>query len=479
MANATQSDKDVLFAKPAGLLALLHSLPVFASLDENQLHCLSEAELIEIPAGTVFVKQGETDHFYWIILEGATRIFQKQADGREITVARVPGQNSFGELPILSNSGNPTSVETVTASRVLKLPESGFWKLMMECPVIRLAILEAMAWRSQRLQQFALQQDKLASLGTLAAGLMHELNNPGAAAQRAAKQLRENLVRLQELSLSISRREGSSSQKQCIAELQEQALANRLPVHMNSLEQSDAEETLRTWMEEKSIANAWKLAPTLVGIGLNTEKMECARVQFEGDAFSDVLNWLEALVSSVQLVSTIEESIGRVSELVHAVKSYAYEGKGQMQNVDVNESLHSTLVILGHKLREKQIEVEKDFAADLPAIHTAGTGLNQVWTNLLDNAADALGAAGKIHIRTWAEGDEVCVSIADNGSGIPQECQAHIFEPFFTTKEVGVGTGLGLDIAHRIVAQQYAGHISFTSEPGRTEFLIRLPKERS
>jgi signal transduction histidine kinase len=160
------------------------------------------------------------------------------------------------------------------------------------------------------------------------------------------------------------------------------------------------------------------------------------------------------------------------------VKSYVYEGKGQVQNVDVNESLHSTLVILGHKLREKEIEVEKDFAADLPPIHTGGTGLNQVWTNLLDNAIDALEPHGKIQIRTWAEGNEVCVSIADNGSGIPQECQAHIFEPFYTTKEVGVGTGLGLEIAHRIVAQQYAGYISFTSQPGRTEFHIRLPKER-
>ncbi|HXB62988.1 MAG TPA: ATP-binding protein [Acidobacteriaceae bacterium] len=484
MTNATQpgaakADKTALFAKPAELLATLHQIPALAGMSEDQLHCLSAAELIEMPAGTVFVKQGETDHFYWIILEGGTRIFQKQADGREITVARVPGQNAFGELPILSNSGNPTSVETISPTRVLKLSEAGFWQLMMECPAIRQQILEAMAWRSQRLQQFALQQDKLASLGTLAAGLMHELNNPGAAAQRAAKQLRENLVRLQELSLSISRREGTPAQKQCIAGLQEQALANRLPVHMNSLDQSDAEEALRTWMEEKAIANAWKLAPTLVGIGLTTEQMECARVEFEGDAFSDVLNWLEALVSSVQLVGTIEESIGRVSELVHAVKSYAYEGKGQMQNVDVNDSLHSTLVILGHKLREKQIEIEKDFAADLPPIHTAGTGLNQVWTNLLDNAADALAPHGKIQIRTWAEGAEVCVSIADNGSGIPQECQAHIFEPFFTTKEVGVGTGLGLDIAHRIVAQQYAGHISFTSKPGRTEFLIRLPKERS
>jgi len=478
MANATQSGKDALFAKPAELLAELHRIPVFATLREDQLHCLAEAELLQLPAGTMIGKQGDAEHAYWIMFEGGYRIFQKQADGRDVTLAHVPGYNSFGELPILSNAPTPANVETTEPSRMLKLKESGFWQLMMECPQIREKILEAMAWRSQKLREVTIQQDKLASLGTLAAGLMHELNNPGAAAQRAAKQLRENLVRLQQLSLKISRREGVPSQKQCIADLQEQALNHRQTVHLNSLEQSDAEEALAEWLEANKIQNAWKIAPSLVGIGLDAPQLDCARVQFEGEAFSDVLNWLEALVSSVQLVGTIEESIGRVSELVHAVKSYAYEGKGQLQSVDVNESLHSTLVILGHKLREKQIEIEKDFAADLPPIRTGGTGLNQVWTNLLDNAVDALEPHGKIFIRTWEEGKEICVSIADNGSGIPQECQAHIFEPFYTTKEVGVGTGLGLDIAHRIVAQQYAGHISFTSSPGRTEFHIRLPKER-
>jgi len=483
MAETTQpgagnADKAALFAKPAELLAELHRIPVFAALREDQLHCLAEAELLQIAAGTIITKQGGTEHAYWILLDGGARLSQKQPDGREITLARIPGYTSFGELPILSNAPNPATCEATEPSRVLKLQENSFWRLMMECPLIREKILEAMAWRSTMLREHTVQQDKLASLGTLAAGLMHELNNPGAAAQRAAKQLRENLVRLQELSLKISRREGAAAQKQCIADLQEQALNHRQPVHMNSLEQSDAEETLSEWLDNNKIENAWKIAPALVGIGLDAQQLDCARTQFEGEAFSDVLNWLEALVSSVQLVGTIEESIGRVSELVHAVKSYAYEGKGQLQNVDVNESLHSTLVILGHKLREKQIEVEKDFAADLPPIRTAGSGLNQVWTNLLDNSIDALEPQGKIRIRTWEEGAEICVSIADNGSGIPQECQAHIFEPFYTTKDVGVGTGLGLDIAHRIVAQQYAGNISFTSSSSGTEFHIRLPKER-
>jgi len=478
MGNTVQPGENTLLANSTELLEELHHIPAFANLRAEQLACFAEAEVLELPAGAIIARQGEMDHCYWIVLEGGTRIFQRQPDGRDVTIANISGQNSFGELPILSNSPNPTSMEATVPSRVLKLPESGFWRLLMECPDVRQAILHAMAWRTQRLLEFTVQQDKLASLGTLAAGLMHELNNPGAAAQRAAAQLRENLVHLQELSLKLSRYEGSMEQKKCLHELQEQALANRQPVHMNSIEQSDAEEALEEWLRQNSIENAWKVAPVLVGIGLNAEMLACVRSEFEGEAFSDVLNWLEALISSVQLVDTIEESIGRVTELVHAVKSYAYEGKGQMQTVDVNDSLHSTLVILGHKLREKQVVVEKNFTAGLQPIRSAGTGLNQVWTNLLDNAIDALSPEGHIGIRTWEEGAEICISITDDGSGIPQECQSHIFEPFYTTKKAGKGTGLGLDIAHRIVSQQYSGHISFTSNPGHTEFIVRLPKDR-
>ena len=479
MSNPAQSGNDSPLARPAELLAELHRIPAFATLREDQLACFADAQTLEFPAGELIVAQGDPEHAYWIVLEGGTRIFQRQSDGRDVTMAVIPGQNAFGELAILSNSDNPASVEATAPTRLLKLPEAGFWHLLMQCPEVRKAILQAMAWRSQKLLEFTLQQDKLVSLGTLAAGLMHELNNPGAAAQRAATQLRENLVRLQELSLKLSRYEGDAEQKACLQDLQEQALAHRQPVRMNTIEQADAEEALEEWLRQNAIANEWKVAPVLVAIGLNAEMLTCARSEFEGEAFSDVLNWLEALVSSVQLVDTIEESIGRVTELVRAVKSYAYEGKGQVQTLDVNDSLHSTLVILGHKLREKQIVVEKDFAPGLPVIRSAGTGLNQVWTNLLDNAADALPPEGHIHIRTWEEGAEICVSIADNGSGIPQECQSHIFEPFFTTKKAGKGTGLGLDIAHRIVAQQYAGHISFSSKPGHTEFLVRLPRQRA
>jgi signal transduction histidine kinase len=259
---------------------------------------------------------------------------------------------------------------------------------------------------------------------------------------------------------------------------------------MNSLEQSDAEEALAVWMEAANVEDAWKLAPTLVSVGMTSGELECARSEFAGPFFSDALSWLEALVSSMQLVGTIEESIGRVSDLVKAVKSYAYEGKGQKQSVDINESIHATLVILAHKIREKQITIEKDFAPDLPVMQSECSGLNQIWTNLLDNAIDAVEQNGHIRIRTSQEenpadpsdsrskvGHSLCIAIADDGAGIPLESQPHIFDAFYTTKAVGVGTGLGLGIVQRIV-EQYGGSVTFSSQPGNTEFRVRLPRER-
>jgi signal transduction histidine kinase len=254
-------------------------------------------------------------------------------------------------------------------------------------------------------------------------------------------------------------------------ELQNFALSKQKPLQLNSLEQSDAEEALAEWMESANIDNAWKLAPTLVSIGISAQDLECARGEFDGPFFSDALSWLEALVSSMQLATTIEESIGRVSDLVKAVKSYAYEGKGQKQTVDIKESIYATLVILAHKMREKQIVLEKKFAPNLAPLQSECSGLNQIWTNLLDNAIDAVPEHGHIRISTWEE------ETPADGAGIPLESQPHIFDPFYTTKAVGVGTGLGLGIVHRIV-EQYGGTIVFSSTPGNTEFRIRLPRER-
>jgi signal transduction histidine kinase len=395
----------------------------------------------------------------------------------------------MGELPLLANVPNAANVRATEACELLQFDEQQFWNLMTVCPGVRKAILGNMAHRFQKFQSVVVQQEKMASLGTLAAGLMHELNNPGAAAVRAAAQLRENLMRMHKLTAKFSKSEMTQEQKECMFELQDYALAKRGPVRMNTLEQSDAEEALAEWLEQADVEGAWKLAPTLVGMGITAQDLECARGEFAGELFSDALNWLEALISSMQLVGTIEESIGRVSALVKAVKSYAYEGKGQKQSVDINESIHATLVILAHKMREKEIAVEKQFGEGLAPLQSECSGLNQIWTNLLDNAIDAVGPHGHIRIKTWeeetpADGKSggkarhyLCVAIGDDGGGIPLESQSHIFDPFYTTKAVGVGTGLGLGIVHRIV-EQYGGTITFSSVPGETEFRVRLPRER-
>ena len=304
---------------------------------------------------------------------------------------------------------------------------------------------------------------------------MHELNNPGAAARRAASQLRENLTRLQQISLRFTRTPLTPEQKDCLHDLQEQVLKFEKPAAMSTLDQADAEDELLGWLEGIGVENAWQMAPTLVAVGWRREDIECAHAAFPAEFLSDALNWLMSLISSMQLVGTIEESITRVTDLVIAVKKYAYDDKNREREIDVHDSIQSTLTILAHKFRYKQIVIEKCFAPEMPTIKTSGTGLSQVWTNLLDNAIDASPEQARIVIRTWTEGQLACISIADQGTGIAPEYRDQIFEPFFTTKPAGVGTGLGLDIAHRIVVGQFGGTITFTSEPGNTEFIVKLP----
>ena len=471
---STEPISDTLFAQ-------LRTTAVFSSLKDNELRCLRGLEEIRLKKGDVFVRQGEVAHHFWVLLEGSLSVTQTTHTGGEMPITAVSSGSAFGELPLLANIPNAINLTAETECHLVQFDEQSFWNLMTTCPGVRRAILENMGKRIQKMQSMNSQQEKMASLGMLAAGLMHELNNPGAAARRAASQLRSNLMRMHELSAKFSKTDLSREQKECLHNLQEYTLSAKQPIVMSSLEQSDAEEALAEWMEGANIENSWKMAPTLVAIGLRAEELQCARAEFPGSTLSDALNWIEAMASSMQLVGTVEESIGRVTDLVMAVKSYAYEGKGLKQSVDVNSSIHATLVILSHKMREKEIVVEKSFAPDLPTLQSECTGLNQIWTNLLDNSIDAVGPHGKIEVKTWAETSpadhqhtDICIRIADNGSGIPLDSQAHIFDTFYTTKPVGVGTGLGLGIVHRIV-EQYGGNIRFSSVPGATEFIVRIP----
>jgi signal transduction histidine kinase len=475
MTDVQQSSK-VEMVEVASLAQELQKVPVFAGVSIENLRCLGAAELIHAEAGADLYEINQARRGFWILLQGELRLQKIQKDGDLILIGTISGGETFGEVPLLAGKDTEVVITVLKACSVVYLREDLFWQLMFACPQVRMGVLGNMARRLQVFQSQELHREKLISLGTMAAGLMHELNNPGAAARRAASQMRENLSRLQQISLRFCRKDPMTpSQADCMRTLQELALEPRKPSAMSSLDQADAEDELASWLEEHGIENSWKLAPTLSGIGFNEQTLECAQHEFPGNTLSDPLNWMEALISSVQLVGMIEESVSRVTDLVSAVKKYAYEDKPQRHQLDVHDSIQSTLVILGHKFRQKELVVQKLFSPGLPPISTCGVGLSQVWTNLLDNAIDASPQKGTVSVRTWVESDKICIAIADEGPGIPEENRKLIFEPFFTTKPTGQGTGLGLDIVRHIVLDKFGGEINLDSIPGKTEFTIKLP----
>ncbi|MGA9672534.1 MAG: ATP-binding protein [Terracidiphilus sp.] len=442
----------------------------------DSLHGGLQVERVRAKANTTLVEPGDSNVGYWLVLEGATRAERPEADGSLTTVGMAQAGEGFGETPLLT--GRTKSAFRIVAeqdSLLLHFTEEDFWTLLACCPKVRQVVLANMAQRLQTYQVEALHREKLVSLGTLAAGLMHELNNPGSAAKRAASQLRSNLMRLQELSLRSSHKAKTTDQLKCMHDLLEHAVRGCHMPALSTVEQSEQEEAMSEWLQSAGVENAFTIGPALVAIGFDQHELACAKEVFENGAFSDALNWLEALVSSVSLVCAIEESISRVTELVMAVKKFAYDDRSQARELDVHDSLQSTLTILGHKLRIKQISVEKHFEAAPSTIRTRGSALSQVWTNLIDNAVDASPTESQIEIATWTEPNMLAVSITDHGTGIPPETLPHIFEAFFTTKPQGSGTGLGLEIVHRIVTQKFGGAIEVQSAPGNTKFVVRLP----
>ncbi len=437
---------------------------------------VEQVERVTAKAGAVLVEPGAPWQYYWLILEGETRAERPESDGTSTLVGIARTGEGFGEVPLLSGKlQSPFRVIATHDTVFLRFSEQEFWSLLSCCPSVRKTVLADSAVRLQAYQVEALHREKLVSLGTLAAGLMHELHNPGSAAKRAASQLRENLLRLQQLSLRYSDKPKTPVQLQCIRGLLEHAMSSCSLPAMSSLEQADAEEAMSDWLAGAQVENAYIIGPALVSMGFNRQELTCIQEHFDPSSFSDTLNWFGALVTSVSLVCAIEESIARISELVMAVKKFAYDERTPDKELDVHDGLQSTLTILGHKLRLKQIQVEKRFAASPSTIRTRGSALSQVWTNLIDNAVDASPEGGKIEISTWSEPGWLAVCIGDHGLGIPADVLPHIFEAFFTTKAQGAGTGLGLEIVHRIVTQKFGGTIEVQSQPGDTRFIIRLP----
>ncbi len=449
---------------------------LFAETPFAEIGGIDRVDRITAKTGTVLVEAGAPWSFYWLVLEGETCAKRPESDGTWTLVGTAHAGDGFGETPLLTcRSASMFRIVVAQDAVLLRFSEQDFWSLLACCPAVRKIVLDDSAQRVQTYQVEALHREKLVSLGTLAAGLMHELNNPGSAAKRAASQLRENLLRLQELSLRGSAKPKTPDQIECMKGLLEHALHGCNLQAMSSVDQADAEEAMSEWLTQSGVENAYTIGPVLVSMGFDREEISCAKQHFDASAFSDALNWFGALVSSVSLVCAIEESISRITELVTAVKKFAYDERTPGKELDVHDSLQSTLTILGHKLRLKQIEVEKRFAASPSSIQTRGYALSQVWTNLIDNAADASPEGAKIEIATWSEPGWLVVCIGDHGSGISPDVLPHIFEPFFTTTPQGSGTGLGLEIVHRIITQKFGGRIDVESKPGDTRFIIHLP----
>lgn len=455
--------------------ALQHTR-IFADTPLDSIRGIERADRITAKAETVLIEAGAPWFGYWLLIEGAIRADRPEKDGTWSLVSTARSGEGIGEVPLLiGRSTAAFRVTTTEDSILLRFSDQDFWDLLACCPSFRKTVLADSAQRMQAYQEEALHREKLASLGTMAAGLMHELHNPGSAAKRAASQLRENLLRLQELSLRSAEKPKSPKQLKCMKDLLEHALHGcNLPA-MSSLEQADAEEAMSEWLAHARVENAYTIGPVLVGMGCDREEISCAQEFFDPASFSDALNWFGALVSSVSLVCAIEESIARISELVMAVKKFAYDEKTPSRELDIHDSLQSTLTILGHKLRVKQIQIDKKFTASPSIICTRGYALSQVWTNLIDNAIDASPQNSRIEIETSSEPEWLTVQITDHGAGIPSDVLPRIFEAFFTTKPVGVGTGLGLEIVHRIVTQKFGGSIDVQSQPGQTRFIVRLP----
>ncbi|KYC38465.1 ATPase [Scytonema hofmannii PCC 7110] len=472
----------------------LREVPLFAKLSNKQLQWLLD-EGVEVwrQPGEVHRSEGEPANHVFILLEGQIKITQKIGN-QEILLAIYDAKTLFGELPVLMGQEYFwASGRAVTRCHIFQLTNKTFWEMLSSCTCVMTSILRTMAERLQEVQTISQHRDRLVSLGTLAAGLAHELNNPASACRRAAGQLRQTRQVLQPLTIKLNQQQMTCTQKVFVADLQKDAIARaRTATKLDPIAQSDLEEEFVQWLETYAVNNPWKLAATFVTSGLDIEWLENVRKNIDEGLLYNILAWIEVTLQETGLLDEIDHCTARISTLIEAVKDYSYMDKAALQEIDVHEGIESTLTILNHKLKQTNVEVIREFDCEIPRIYAYGNELNQVWTNLIDNAIDALvlgtrdkssqsplpsplSPIPKIWIRTSCENDFLFVEIADNGLGIAQEIQSHIFEPFFTTKGVGQGTGLGLHIVYRIVVGQHQGDIRLFSQPGDTRFQIRLP----
>ena len=457
-----------------GRFATVFDVPLFAQLDDSQRECLSTGTAVRFARGEIILRDGDPADVFYIMLEGELRATKFFGDQEIFLGSGAPG-GFFGEIQILLDVPHSVLVRAVANSRLFRLPRAAFWDLLRTSPAVAREIMRTLATQLRNLEGYTQEREKLIQLGAMAAGLAHELNNPATAARCAAAGLRQSVEKVQNYACELNETLSAEQWRQLVATFQEAVHCATSQPKLNPLEQSDREEAIECWLDSNKVADAWDLAPAFVNARVDEGDLERVKRTVPAQDLENAIHWLAANLTTRDLLKSISHSTERISELVRAVKSYSFMDQAPWQEIDVHEGIENTLIILGHKLRN--VTVTRDFDRTLPRLGAYGSELNQVWTNLIDNAIYALGGTGRIDVRTRRDGEFFLVEIADNGSGIPPEARPHIFTvPFFTTKGSS-GTGLGLVISHRIVVERHNGKIDFTTGPNGTQFNVRLPFE--
>ena len=445
--------------------------PIFADLPGDQIEWfISQTQELRVKAGDVYIRQGDPADAMFVVIEGHLQ-GRGEFSGEAINFVIEPGDVT-GLLPFSRMKQFKVSLRAETDSRALRFPATLFPVLVQKMPELTQRLVGLMADRIRETTRIEQQRDRLAGLGKLSAGLAHELNNPASAAKRAATQLRDTIKKIRNASLELGRRDLTPAQKAEIEKL-ENFFIQRDEPPPDPLTMSDLEEQLDSLLRSHGQNDLWQLAADLAHRSVKPEMLESLFAMVDAGTARAALVRIAASVEIANLLNEIESSASRISDLVRAIKEYTYMDQAPVQNVDIVKGLETTLTIMGHKLK-RGVAVQRDYQKVPLMVNSFGSELNQIWTNLIDNAIDAMGGKGELRIRTYREDGCVVVEIADNGPGISPEIKAHIFEPFFTTKAVGEGTGLGLDTVQRIV-KKHRGSIQVTSKPGDTRFQVWLP----